>query len=177
MCEELVSKPLKMPSNLYIFLSTNACLCCVNLAVSCVPFDPAACQSKIDVGFNRAVYSENFLKTLKKKARYQYERFSHIVPFDMKRIENCKTIGDFDDAFICTIYGFQDKFDYYRQCGSIGFIPKIRVPAFAINAVDDPFILASSLPKQEYVQDAPVRLIYHENGEAKLSISCIYFIC
>ena len=25
---------------------------------TCVPFDPVACQSKIDKGFNRAVYSE-----------------------------------------------------------------------------------------------------------------------
>jgi predicted alpha/beta-fold hydrolase len=27
-------------------------------AVTCVPFDPAACHLKIDVGFNRAIYSE-----------------------------------------------------------------------------------------------------------------------
>lgn len=27
-------------------------------AVTCVPFNPVACHLKIDVGFNRAVYSE-----------------------------------------------------------------------------------------------------------------------
>jgi uncharacterized protein len=27
-------------------------------AVACVPFDPKACQSKLDVGFSRAIYSE-----------------------------------------------------------------------------------------------------------------------
>lgn len=34
-------------------------------AVTCVPFDPAGAQSKMDVGFNRAVYSEvGHLKTV-----------------------------------------------------------------------------------------------------------------
>eukprot|EP00953_Heterococcus_sp_UTEX-ZZ885_P037950 19480-Heterococcus_DN1.PRE.2 len=33
-------------------------------AVACVPFDAVGCQKQIDSGFNKAVYSGNFLKTL-----------------------------------------------------------------------------------------------------------------
>lgn len=132
-------------------------------AVACVPFDPKACQSKIDVGFNRALYSENFLSTLKKKGEEQHARFPGT--FDIEGVRKAKTVGDFDDAFIAKIYGFKDKFDYYAKCGSINFLSKIRVPTLAINNIDDPFIDASSLPtEEEHIRGAPVRLVYHEQG-------------
>lgn len=38
------------------------------------------------------------------------------------------------------------------------------MPTVAINAIDDPFIESSSLPTEEHVQGAPVRLIYHQYG-------------
>ena len=38
---------------------------CKGAVVTSVPFDPVASQHKIDQGFNRFVYSENFLATLK----------------------------------------------------------------------------------------------------------------
>lgn len=132
-------------------------------SVACVPFDPKACQSKIDVGFNRVLYSENFLSSLKKKGEEQNRRFPGT--FDIEGVRKAKTVGDFDDAFIAKIYGFKDKFDYYAQCGSINYLSKIRVPTLAINNIDDPFIDATSLPtEEEHVRGAPVRLVYHEQG-------------
>ena len=131
-------------------------------AVTCVPFDPVASQGKLDVGINRAIYSENFLTTLKKKAQRKIERFPK--SFDYDRIKKCKTIGEFDDHFIAKLYGFKDKFDYYRKTGSKWWLDKIRTPTVAINALDDPFIEESSLPAEQDVKSAPVRLIYHEKG-------------
>ena len=85
--------------------------------------------------------------------------------FDIHRIRACTTIGEFDDAYIAPIYGFKDKFHYYRNSGSKWWLPSIRVPVVAINAIDDPFILESTLPTAEDVGEiAPVRLIYHSHG-------------
>ena len=67
-------------------------------AVTCVPFDPVASQYKLDQGFNRAVYSMNFLRTLIKKAERQHIRFPGA--FDIDKVRNSTTIGEFDDAFI-----------------------------------------------------------------------------
>ena len=89
-------------------------------------------------------------------------KFPHA--FDINAVRQCTTIGDFDDAYIAKIYGFEDKVDYYRKSGSKWWLNKIRVPTIAINAVDDPFIEASSLPGEADVGSAPVRLIYHEKG-------------
>eukprot|EP01041_Mallomonas_annulata_P004691 gene4691-9299_t len=132
-------------------------------AVTCVPFDPVACQSKIDVGFNRAVYSENFLQSLKRKAERKHLKFPGV--FDIEAVRKCRTIGEFDDIFIAKIYGFKNNIDYYRKSGSKWWLPKIRIPVIAINAIDDPFIDENSLPTIEDIGNiAPVQIIYHENG-------------
>lgn len=96
------------------------------------------------------------------KAEEQHKTFPG--SFDIDGVRSAKTIGEFDDAYIAKIYGFQDKFDYYRQCGSKWWLHKIRVPTFAMNALDDPFIDETSLPNEKDVGEAPVRLIYHAKG-------------
>ena len=82
------------------------------------------------------------------------------------------------DAFIAKIYGFKDKFDYYRQSGSKWWLNKVRVPSVAINALDDPFIEKTSLPSDVDLEvkgmkdvrlSAPVKLIYTEKGGKKES--------
>lgn len=47
---------------------------------------------------------------------------------------------DFDNAVTAPQWGFQDAFDYYRQCSSISFLPFIRHPCHLIFAADDPFV-------------------------------------
>jgi predicted alpha/beta-fold hydrolase len=48
-------------------------------------------------------------------------------------------ILDFDAAFTAPIYGFKDCWDYYQQTSSIHFLEDIQVPAFILNAKNDPF--------------------------------------
>jgi uncharacterized protein len=106
---------------------------------------------------------QNFLSTLKVKAERQFAKFPNA--FDIEAIRRCRTIGDFDDAFIAKIYKFEDKTDYYRKTGSKWALPHIRVPAVAINALDDPFIEEAALPHEEDIgAEAPVRVIYHAHG-------------
>ena len=66
--------------------------------------------------FSRMIYSNNFLRSLKAKARAQHIMFP--TAFDIDAINRCTTIGDFDEAYIAPIYGFKDKMDYYIQSSS-----------------------------------------------------------
>jgi predicted alpha/beta-fold hydrolase len=128
-----------------------------------VPYDTVLSSGSIDAGVNRYIYAANFLSTLKKKAEAQHALFP--AAFPIERVRASASIGDFDDAYIATIYNFKDKNDYYIQNGSKAFLPQIRVPVISINAVDDPFIPEHSLPHPvDDVGGAPVRLIYHEHG-------------
>ena len=133
-------------------------------AVTCVPFDPSPTQKKVDAeGFNKLVYAKNFLKSLKKKAEIQHKMFPNA--FDIERLRNCSTIGEFDDCYIAPIYGFDDFQDYYKKSASKQYLKLIRTPAIAINAIDDPLIDENSLPNEIDIGPiAPVRLIYHANG-------------
>lgn len=106
---------------------------------------------------------QSFLETLKAKAEIEYQRFPGY--FSIEEVRACTTIGAFDDAYIARIYGFKDKFHYYRSSGAKWWLHKIRVPAVAINARDDPFIEEESLPTDEHIgEHAPVRLIYPKHG-------------
>ena len=100
---------------------------------------------------------------MKAKAEVEHQRFPE--QFSIEEVRACETICAFDDAYLSKIYKFKDKDDYYRSSGAKWWLPKIRVPAVAINARDDPFIEVASLPSAEDVGDtAPVRLIYPKHG-------------
>lgn len=130
---------------------------------SCVPFDPVKSSPKLDVGFNRFVYSESFLSTLKRKMELKHQRFPGAINIEAAR--KVRSLGEFDDLVLAPLYGFRDKDDYYRQTGSKWCLNKIRVPTIVINALDDPFMDRASLPGAADIgPDAPVRLIYHEYG-------------
>jgi predicted alpha/beta-fold hydrolase len=139
-------------------------------AVTCVPFKPADCAPLLSEGFNRMVYSGNFLKSLKPKAKAQFDALgaeAFGTRFDLDTVLAADSIGAFDDAFIAPIYGFKDKWHYYETqgCASGGYLQKIAVPTLALNAIDDPFIESSTLPTIEEVgADVPLRLVYHRYG-------------
>jgi predicted alpha/beta-fold hydrolase len=57
-------------------------------AVTCVPFDPVASQSKLDQGFNRAVYSMVMLYYMLSFARVSYNHICNILLEFLKDIES-----------------------------------------------------------------------------------------
>ena len=113
-------------------------------AVVGAPFDAERNVKQVDApGFNRVIYSRNFLKTLKKRAQLQLDRFCDSDPltplFDYHRVMAATTIAEFDDAAIAKIYGFKDNIDYYRSTSCYYYLPGVAVPLFILNAADDPF--------------------------------------
>ena len=131
--------------------------------MACIPANAVECQPTLDDNaFNRRVYSGNFLKSLKPKAERQHARFPGL--FDLDRVRNATTLGDFDDAFIAPVYGFKDKEDYYKQSGSKRYLANIRVAHYILNALDDPFIDRQSLPTPLDVGPGTVRITYTNHG-------------
>ncbi len=65
------------------------------------------------------------------------------------------------------LYGFADERDYWTRASSAPWLSKIRRPCLLINAINDPFLPASALPRDAgagspFVQTAFVR----EGGHA-----------
>jgi len=141
-------------------------------AVTGAPFD---CERNIRYveapGFNRMVYSRNFLKTLKKRAEYQLEAFCEgdvdTEVFDFKGCMGATTIAEFENAFIARVYGFEDNIDYYRSTSCYYFLKGVAVPLYILNAGDDPFFDPDFFPIEESVDGrsmAPIKMKRTKEG-------------
>jgi predicted alpha/beta-fold hydrolase len=109
------------------------------------PIDLAAAGHAIDHGFNRAVYARMFLATMKPKALAKWAQ--HPGLFDRERLARARTLFEFDDVFTGPLHGFKGTEDYWLRASAKPHLARIRIPALVLNARNDPFVPAASLPR------------------------------
>ncbi|RIX73782.1 YheT family hydrolase [Acidovorax cavernicola] len=114
------------------------------VASVCAPLDLAAGGEAIGRGFNRLVYTRMFLATMKPKALAKLAQFPGL--FDRDRLMAARDLYAFDDVFTAPLHGFRNTDDYWARGSSKPLLGAIRVPALVVNARNDPFIPARSLP-------------------------------
>jgi uncharacterized protein len=110
------------------------------------PLDLAAGARAIGHGFNRIVYTRMFLRSMKPKAMAKLRQ--HPGLFDAARLAAARDLYEFDDVFTAPLHGFRDADDYYERASAKPLLPRIRIPALALNALNDPFVPAASLPRR-----------------------------
>lgn len=115
------------------------------LAAVSAPLDLAAGGHAIGRGFNRLVYTRMFLQTMKPKALAKLVQ--HPGLFDRERLLAARTLYEFDNVFTAPLHGFKDTDDYWSRASAKPHLQRIRVPALALNARNDPFVPAASLPR------------------------------
>jgi predicted alpha/beta-fold hydrolase len=109
------------------------------------PLDLAAGGEAIGRGFNRLVYTRLFLSTMKPKALAKLAQ--HPGLFDRDTLMAARNLYDFDNVFTAPLHGFRDTDDYWARGSAKPHLHAIRVPALVVNAANDPFVPASSLPR------------------------------
>lgn len=114
------------------------------VASVCAPLDLAAGGQAIGRGFNRLVYTRMFLNTMKPKAMQKLAQ--HPGLFDAQALRAASNLYEFDNVFTAPLHGFKDVDDYWRRASAKPHLAGIRLPALAVNAQNDPFVPASSLP-------------------------------
>ncbi len=115
------------------------------VASVCSPLDLAAAGHAIGKGFNRQVYTRMFLKTMKPKAM---ERLAlHPKLFDAQALQSSRDLYEFDNIFTAPLHGFKNTEDYWDRASAKPRMAEIQIPALALNARNDPFMAASSLPE------------------------------
>ena len=108
------------------------------------PLDLAAAGASIDRGFNRQVYARMFLATMKPKALLKWQQ--HPGLFDRERLRAARSLFEFDDVFTAPLHGFAGTRDYWARASAKPHLAGVRVPTLALNARNDPFVPAASLP-------------------------------
>lgn len=119
------------------------------VASICSPLDLTASGHAMGRGFNRHVYTRMFLATMKPKALAKWQQ--HPGLFDRDRLGRARTLHEFDDVFTAPLHGFQGTEDYWRRASARPHLHRIRIPALALNARNDPFVPAASLPRPDEV--------------------------
>ena len=109
------------------------------------PFNLAACAAVLDRGLNRRLYTANFLSTMKAKLEQKAHLYRDFL--DLPAARRAKTFAEYDRLVTAPLNGFADERDYWTRSSSAQFLPGIRRPTLLINALNDPFIPASALPR------------------------------
>lgn len=122
------------------------------LASISAPLDLTASGHAIGAGFNGYVYTPWFLNTMKPKALQKLAQFPGL--FDAQRLKSARNLYEFDDVFTAPLHGFKNADDYWARASAKPVMPHIRIPALALNACNDPFVPAHSLPAQHEVSQA-----------------------
>lgn len=130
-----------------------AALQVVNAVASvCAPLDLVAAGHAIGRGFNRLVYTRRFLDTMRPKAMRKYEQ--HPGLFDRAALLRARDLYEFDDIFTAPLHGFRNVDDYWTRASAKPHLPHVGVPALLLNARNDPFVPAWSLPGRSEVSAA-----------------------
>jgi uncharacterized protein len=118
-------------------------------AVISVPFDLMAGGQNLSRGVCGAIYGSYFLRTMRSKALRFARRHPGLI--ETERIRASRTLRQFDDAFTAPLHGFRDVTHYWTSASSFGQLGSVQTPLLALNAANDPFVPAASLPKASQV--------------------------
>ena len=129
-------------------------------AVVSAPLDLTAASHRLERGLSKMLYAPYFLRSLLPKAAACAARFPQI---DAATVQAVANLTDFDNAFTAPVHGFADAADYYRRASAKPLLHQIAVPTLILNALNDPFIPAESLPKAGDVSPS-VTLLQPEYG-------------
>ena len=139
--------------------SANALV--AGVASVCSPLDLTASGWAIGRGFNRLVYTRMFLRSMMPRALQKLDQ--HPGLFSRDALLAARDLHAFDDVFTAPLHGFKNADDYWLRASAKPHMGSITVPALALNALNDPFIPAWSLPQSEGVSPS-VTLWQPEQG-------------
>ncbi|MCD6076695.1 MAG: hypothetical protein K0R89_633 [Ramlibacter sp.] len=115
------------------------------VASVCSPLDLAAGGHAIGQGFNRLVYTTMFMRSMKPKALRKWAQ--HPGLFDREALLAARDLYEFDNIFTAPLHGFRGTEDYWQRASAKPHLARIRVPSLVLNARNDPFVPAQSLPR------------------------------
>lgn len=116
-----------------------------SVASVCAPLDLAASGRAIGQGFSRQVYTRMFLGSMVPKALQKLAQ--HPGLFERDALLAARDLYAFDHIFTGPVHGFKGVDDYWSRASAKPHLGQIGVPALVLNALNDPFIPAASLPQ------------------------------
>jgi predicted alpha/beta-fold hydrolase len=125
------------------------------------PYDLGAAMKYVEQGVSW-LYIRRFVRSLKRKTRQKLVRYPDLI--EAETLNSVQTLSAFDQQFTAPVHGFPDAETYWRVSSSLHFLPQIRRPTLLINAVDDPFLPPTALPRAEVAENPWLTADFPESG-------------
>ena len=111
------------------------------VASFCAPLDMVASAIQFHAPRNR-LYNRHFTNRLIKLTMARFARDESIMPAGLtpSRLQNIKSVREFDDLFTSQIAGYRDADDYYRGTSAIDRLGAITTPTLLCHSDNDPLI-------------------------------------
>ena len=110
-----------------------------------VPLDLVACGRQLSESrAGRHLYCRHFLRTMRPKVLDKARRFPGTI--DVLRLSQARTLREFDDLYTAPMHGYRNALDYWTRASSKPRLKTIAIPTLVMNARNDPFVPAPSLP-------------------------------
>ena len=121
----------------------------------------AACADAIAEPQN-FLYEWHFVHRLKRRMRYKASLFPDRFPLD--RLDQVRTLRDFDDTVTARFCGFRDAEDYYARASASRVVGNIRRPTLILAAQDDPVVPFASFASPALHQNPCITFIATRYG-------------
>ncbi len=108
------------------------------------------------------LYEWRFLRRLRRKARARAAR--HPALYRMPRLDEIRSIRDFDDRVTAPHMGYRDAVDYYERASATRVLERIRVPTLILHAEDDPFIIVTGESRRRIAANPALRWLAPRHG-------------
>jgi predicted alpha/beta-fold hydrolase len=110
--------------------------------IICAPLHLASCSKRINQGFSR-IYQKYLVGMLKDSIKDKIASNLLAAPLSKKlslKLDEIKTIWQFDQQVTAPLNGFESAEDYYHQASGRFILDKIKQPCLIIHSNDDPFL-------------------------------------
>ncbi len=108
------------------------------------------------------LYQWNFVRDLKRRM-LRKDRFWP-GRFDLTKLNQVRTVREFDEAYTAPCFGFRDAEDYYHRASAMRVVDRVRVPALVITAEDDPFVPSQAFRDPRVAGNPYISLIVCQHG-------------
>jgi hypothetical protein len=131
------------------------------VAAVCPAVDLAASADALHLPSNR-LYELYFLWKLRRRLREKARLFPQV--FDLSRLRGVGTLREFDDKVTAYYCGFTGADDYYARAAASNVIDRIAVPAFILNAANDPFIRILPQTREKILANPNITFVETDDG-------------
>jgi uncharacterized protein len=113
------------------------------------PLDLSASGNAIGRGFNRRTYTPMFLRTMIPRALKKAAQHPGLL--NAQALAQARDLYTFDQLFTAPLHGYRSTEDYWQRASSKPHLQRLQLPSLVVNAHNDPFVPASSLPQAHEV--------------------------